>query len=391
MGKSRVAASCLALLVSTALLTAPAEAAQHTGTSTESQSAAEPPCDPSSSQSQMVTKLLPTPGGGSRTFEYRLVTDTQMGLTTTYPLPPDGWVPARATDAELALMRDVVPARPRRVDYGTEQDYTTAVTNWNDEWSNPTTFVSSLCTTNNPTLSATIYSPSYSGYVGTKRATPFTQVVSHYYVNRPSYAACFPSLRTHAAWVGIQGPGGLLQVGSLDSSDAVGNPWANAYGQNFFIEAIDNGNWDTGILRTGFLPEPGDHVAVSVSWENNFYAVFGIHDLTSNINWSHTYSQFQANGVYHSADGAYDGTNINVIDERITSGGALTRLVNYGSVSWFLARGVTAGGTTGNIWTVRTNDLYAMTSDGTASGTDLSHIHAIPSDDAFTDLYHNCS
>lgn len=368
-------------------------AAAQAVTSTDPDPYAQPPCNESTITGSVVTtKTLPALNGGTEDFRYLMVTDVQMGQTSTYPLPMNGWIPAQASDAELQIMEQVVPARPTETQYDSKQEYTAALSAWNDEWDHPTTFLTQICNDNNAHLSAgTIYASYYSGFLGTKTISPFVRVKSHLFVDDPTYCTPLTTLSTHAAWVGIQGPGGLLQVGTLDASDEVGNKAANAQGENFFFEAVSNSpKWDTGIVRLGFLPAVKDHIAIYVEWQDGDQAVYYIHDLTSNILWSHGYSEFTIDQVQHPATQAYDGTNANVIDERITTGSGVSKLANYVVNDWFMATNTTANGVEQGIWNDSVNDEYRMTDDGTSAGTILSQIYAISPSDAFTDSWYHC-
>jgi hypothetical protein len=214
------------------------------------------------------------------------------GVENVLHVPPVGFDPATATDAQLAEYG--YPARPK------DQ---TGLTGWQNKWGRFKPKTSSA----EPTITImkkSINDSSGSGWAGyadyyAGQTTKFGTVDGYY--NQPSYNTGSPSDAREASWVGLGGynTSSLIQAGT--EMDA---PTPTYYGWYLYMDASGS---TTGHPST-IVVHPGDSMYAMVYWTtSNWPAGFEVWDWTTMTDF---YVTAQA------PSDCYNGQSAEFIDER---------------------------------------------------------------------------
>jgi hypothetical protein len=281
------------------------------------------------------------------------------GNLVTAPVPPSGFRPSTATDAQLAEYD--FPARPPAGAPG--------LTEWEQlmaSYRQPP--IPSFC--NLPTVSAATPNSHWSGYVATQSSSPFVDAWGNY-TQQGITANC--SGAQEVSWVGIGGWGGstsLIQAGTGKTGS----------GYVAWYEYLDS-TYDSHITAyTGSQLHSGDPIHIFISYSTANQQV--------NLDVFDNGTEYAFN--QHLDPAFYDGSSAEWIDERPEVGGAFTPLADFGTNPWSNGYVLTNGGSQLSIGQ-NSNLEVKMTSDGTVNGTILAAPGGLGSSGtSFNDTWDHC-
>lgn len=323
-----------------------------------------------------VSSVMKYEDGG---LDYQFKTDEGI---VHMPVPPAGWSPLTASDADLA--RYGYPARPAGED---------DLSAWNQDWATyKSTPTPSLCVVpaSDPgsVFNSTDYSRNWGGYISEAASGNHYVAASGEY-DQPAHLSTPCAGNKQSEWVGLGGyqrrsdnSAGLIQVGT-------GINTSGPYAWYEWVGLDSSGN-SIGIPQheiTSLNINAGDHIHVSVFYAtSNDQADFIVQNETTGT------SQSVLKTVNQSA--FFDGRDGDFIIERPTSSTTgILPMQNFGHIDWNAAK---VENQTGDwVFLANTHDQIksVMTSNGLSSGTTFVSTGSIggSSGGSFTSTYQACS
>jgi hypothetical protein len=314
-----------------------------------------------------LSQTFPSLSGGEETLTYTENLYDSDGIEATQVLPPVGWSPSGASNAELTFFD--VPTRPTLASAGSEQELAAETDAWNAEWQNTPSFVSGFCQPEDTGIyNGTIPSSNWSGLADL--GDTFTKIYASHPIPGAAYSGC-SGYSANTAWVGIGGINSagsftqyLIQLGSLNFEGTL----------NYFWEALSP-TVQLSEQPIGIAIAVGDNANMSITYDSASQTVdFGIHDITQKVVWN-SGAITELDG--YNASGFYDGSSAEIVDERPEYDGDYLELAKYGTTdSWSNGTVTDASGTVTDIRNVSSHDGIDMSD---AEGTPLS----TPSDSGY--------
>jgi hypothetical protein len=334
-------------------------------------------CAPRTAVETASTHLVPRTvkhlGDGGAVYVYQLGSHQ-----LTFPIPPAGFNPFRATVAELAQYG--LPPQPTNLKARAQWTRLLAALG-HVKAPNPSVraaLPNALIRSTKPPKPGLAYnevdSDNWAGYVSDQgQSTYYTNVQATW--TQPSTSATSCSNANHVTWVGIGGYNGSTQL-LQDGTDQNNQPWFEYLGPS--------GSVPSQIFPNNITINSGDTVLAGTAYTPN-QAWFLLQDQTT--------GQSTEAGL-SSASSFYDGSSVEFIDERNAPCQSCNPdpLADYGTTSWSGAEAATGNGYKNAASTLpglqylnmynqdSTNDLLAAVSGGSNS-----------TPDSFQTLWKNCS
>jgi Peptidase A4 family len=280
------------------------------------------------------------------------------------PVPPKGFSPMTASDAALATYG--FPPRPTDV---------VALSAWQ---SNMTTWTwtpdTGLCATDK--RATTLVSSNWAGYLATSPTPVFIATQGDYHQAAKGSTSC--SSPQEVSWVGIGGQAsptsGLIQDGTgIDTTGAL-----YAWYEYLYFDS-------NGVMHGIFLTKmpsvtvhAGDRIhsyvvhQTSGSGQTTFYVADNTTGTSKSV-------------IQDLSSSYYDGRTAEWIDERLTVGGGLAPLTNFGNINWTNTKAQKSNATWYNLGNL-TYDKVDLTIPHA-----LAYPGALTSSTTFTDTWYNCS
>jgi hypothetical protein len=287
--------------------------------------------------------------GGGLSYDY----DVHGALVRFY-VPPSGFDPSTATDAQLE-------------EYGFPQQPAdqTDLALWQADISNWTGTVTPppfLTETNSN--ADTTYSSNWAGYSVTDSRAPYSHAEASYL--EPSFQSSSCSSNANVTWAGI---GGYSR--DIVGQDGTTHNVPGAYNHEAWWEIYP---WNN-ITAVNLYGHPGYKFYASTRYLGNGYR-FYMHDYYS----GHAITF----DVYHNL---YDGSSAEAITERPKIGGSLSKLSNFGTLTFL---GSAVDGHTIDTYSAATS-RHGVHMENFNNGDDLAAPSAIGSGGSFTVSQHNCN
>lgn len=326
-----------------------------------------------SSQTLQPSQVKALPGGGK---EYIYNID---GKQNVFPVPPQGFSPLNATDAQLQEYG--FPARPT-VPQKLKQ--------WQEDMSHwkytpvPKVELTSIYNEPNSTAPApsastasaagatknTQYSYNWSGYNASSTYNEWVAVQGNF--TQPTQGATACSGAKESAWAGIGGinSGGLIQAGTELNNNS---PYA------WYEYLGKNGGSVSEIKLSSITVHTGDNIHVYVDYQaSTGKSTFYVADNTTGTSQSVT---VQLGSNY------YDGTTAEWIDERPTVNGSYAPLANYQQNPWTNAQVYSTYGYWNDVGSLTHNQMFMEDT----SGNIMSASSALTTSSSWTDYWHRCN
>ena len=301
------------------------------------------------------------------------------GVENTFPVPPAGFNPLKATDTQLAEYG--FPARPKN-----GQD----LADWNQEMktykstpvpkvakkNNSKNNVAQIASGSSSSIQASSTSYyNWGGYVDHYAANNTFASVQGDFTEPPCNSTI--SNTYECSWVGLGGYTSARLVQSGTEVDKI-NGSASYYA---WYEYLGNGVGVNEITLPSLNVRAGDKIHILVSFEsaNNQLNCY-VADNTSGTS--------QSVVVNLSAGTYYDGSTAEWIDERPTVNGSYSALTNYGSNSWTNCQAYLTSSSTWQALGSLTYDQVTMVQYPDCSYA-LSQPNALSSTTSFTDFWRN--
>jgi len=256
------------------------------------------------------------------------------GSTYAYTVPPQGFDAATASDQQLKEFG--LPLRP---------SIASQVPAWsqmvgNEHFVTPPPFLATI-----PVQASTAYSQNWAGYIAYGSAGPYSESDVQY--NEPSLSPSYCSSNSVVFWAGLGGDG----VSQL-AQDGTGENTASLKQNQAWSEVLPA---EPDLVPTNLFASVGYGFYASVTYYSGG-------TFTMYLDNTHTNAAQQ----FNVSKNGYNGSTAEAIVERPTSGGSVTNLSNFGTMTFTTATAdLEAMGGLPNYRTI-------MSSNGYSSGTPLA-------------------
>ncbi|MDQ2837454.1 MAG: hypothetical protein M3Y42_09305 [Actinomycetota bacterium] len=351
-------------MVASGLLTASVTAQP----SSSALSAASRSCQRPESIDRTTTAAVPEGAGfAGRSVQASIVHLTGGSVSVTEPMPPAGWKPATATQAELKYFG--IPARPAQNSAG----YAQWATDWITHYTGFTLAVPCAATSD---LSAATKA-NWAGILAYGSAFTTAYGATTY---NPGSTCAQAEPDSYTNWVGLGGynTGRLIQNGFITTHTGGSYPFLELLNSDTGVDTHtvrmdisgdpNNGSGHTFNLQTQWLPSTSQ---VSFAW----------HDITT----GQVASMTVGSAAGKPASYFYDSSSGEAIDERAVQGGVLTSLRNFGTDQWSNAYVATNGS---GFTAMRSLPHIGITMQ---EAFQLASVTAGSTADRFTDTWDDCT
>ncbi|HXM57805.1 MAG TPA: G1 family glutamic endopeptidase [Candidatus Dormibacteraeota bacterium] len=277
---------------------------------------------------------------------------TVAGMAVSILMPPAGFRPASATDAQL----DALGFPPRPADPSDLRQWQTEMS----EWTGPAPTPGFLATS--PARADSVTSLNWSGYVVTGGAGTFTHAEAFY--TEPSFGSSVCATNSEVTWAGIGGwnSGNLAQDGTSHNVPGLANHQAW---------------WE--IL-------PASITAVNLTAHAGFTFDASTRRISGGFRFFLMDSESGQTVAFDVSSSRYDGSSAEAIAERPTVNGSFTNLSNFGTLTVSTSRANDKG-----FDTFSPNGSRHGVHMVDSSGGDMADPSTISSPGFFTVTQHHCS